>query len=103
DLDGRPDVNTLAPSWPYSPSIFYNHGAMFGSSVAPPIDQTSMLHKIVVTNQMAWPNDTWEVRADITDLDGDGIPEGITFTDHTSGAGTMMLSKIATPTAPPRL
>ena len=102
DLDGRPDVNVLAPSAPYTPSIFYNHGAVFGSSVAPPIDQTSLLHKIVVTNQMAWPNDTWEVRSDITDLDGDGIPEGIVFTDHTNAAGTMLISKIATAT-PPRL
>ena len=45
---------------------------------------------------------TWEVRSDMLDLDGDGIPEGVSFGDSQVSGG-INEAHIATPSLPPRL
>lgn len=108
DADGRPDVVVTPPPGTGSPVVYLNQGGSFSDVVPAQGDPASLSHQIVVTDKMANLNPdglkyTWEVRSDVLDLDGDGIPEGVAFVDHTYDAAPMMVSKIPTPTSPPRL
>jgi RHS repeat-associated protein len=107
DGDGRPDVVQIRSdlSQPL-PVTFFNQGGQFGSSPGGIVSGFTVNHAIVASNNLpgGTPGDNrWEVRSDQIDLDGDGIDEGIDFgTQPIAGTG-MSVSRIATPTQPPRL
>ncbi|MEP6861711.1 MAG: toxin TcdB middle/N-terminal domain-containing protein, partial [Deltaproteobacteria bacterium] len=93
DLDGRPDL-VRGPNM----LTTFNQGGQFGASSFAPGDANALKHWIVASNVDQY---TWEVRADMVDLDGDGIPEAFNM-----GTGTFPTSfsvaRIST-TQPPRL
>lgn len=113
DGDGRVDVVTF-PNGPTSiDQVQFNEGGQFGPATTAG-DSASLAHWMVASNLIPFypPNGTqaytWAVRSDQIDLDGDGIPEGVSFgSGDTPGtavtADVMMIAKIATPVSPPRL
>jgi len=112
DGDGRVDVVQFSPGTTL-PNAYFNQGGQFGGSAGVVGDGAALIHTVVVTDQipyswMASAPETfaWEQRADMIDLDGDGIAEGVNFDDAIQpgdGGGTLYLSKVTTPTQPPRL
>ncbi len=108
DLDGRQDVVQFLDDGKQTPATHLNQGGGLQTTGFPTIgDTTSLHHKMVATDDVvpsaAPPTYTWEIRSDVIDLDGDGIPEDVSFSDHGSAIGTMYVGKIQTPTEPPRL
>lgn len=105
DLDGRPDVVQFL-SGTQTPETHLNQGGALSPGFVSVGDVTSLLHKMVTNDKLTinLPSPyTWEIRSDVMDLDGDGIPEGISFADHDASYSAVYVSKIATPTQPPRL
>ena len=113
DGDGRPDVVQVPPGpWPVTTTAttYFNQGGQFGSAAGLVTDLFANAHKIVVSNIIPFYSSdapprgsySWEVRSDLIDLDGDGIPEGVNFGDRFSGQ-SMFTSRVATPTQPARL
>lgn len=105
DLDGRPDVVQFL-SGTQTPGTHLNQGGALSPAFVSVGDVTALRHKMVANDKLTLNLPalyTWEIRSDVTDLDGDGIPEGVSFSDHDSSYGQMSISKIATPTQPPRL
>jgi len=112
DGDGRVDVVQFSPGTTL-PNAYFNQGGQFGGPAGVVGDGAALIHTVVVTDQipyswMASAPETfaWEQRADMIDLDGDGIAEGVNFDDAIQpgdGGGTLYLSKVTTPTQPPRL
>ena len=101
DLDGRVDV--VHSIGGLQPTTYFNQGGPFSSSVTVHAgDPTGFSHLMMASDDVMGTY-TWEIRSDMIDLDGDGIPEGISFSDHTSGTSTTNLAHISTPTQPPRL
>ena len=120
DLDGRPDLvqtasghcaahNTICcqangdcPLGDICTNVgasatYFNQGGVYGSGVS----FTSTPQAIFVNGTCGGGSEfsTWEVQADMVDLDGDGIPEGVS---RCSGGG-LCLQRITTPPQPPRL
>jgi RHS repeat-associated protein len=87
------------------PRVFYNVGGQFTSSSVKAGDVVALDHHMDVSSKILQGpgfgvnSYTWEVRSDMVDLDGDGVPEGVDFTTD----GTFYISKLPHPTAPPRL
>lgn len=113
DLDGRVDVIS-EPDENYPPTTALNEGASFLPTTSNMGSWLALRHQLVVSDQVVNPaapsvwSYSWEIRSDMLDLDGDGIPEGIYFVpttaaDGTGNAGQMQLSQVPTPTQPPRL
>jgi RHS repeat-associated protein len=108
DLDGRVDV--FQGDTPFlGQRTYLNFGGNFGASVSPVGWDAALSRFIVVSDQIGSysgaPDSpyTWQLRSDMIDLDGDGIPDGVDFGSGVSNSTTMRVSRIATPTAPPRL
>ncbi|MBX3159707.1 MAG: hypothetical protein KF773_27300 [Deltaproteobacteria bacterium] len=87
DNDGRADVVTLPSSG--SPYVFFNAGGQFIAGTAPsyPGDTLGLERRVHAdrTNLLTLPPSqvyTWELRADLTDLDGDGVQEGVFFPEQ---------------------
>ena len=115
DLDGRADV--LAGAAPQScdsstaavsSNAYLNQGLDFGASAGVIGDPSGVAHTIFTGTTESYPfatssvdYTTWEIRSDMVDLDGDGIPEGVNFGDGSSPH--LALTHVATPTQPPRL
>lgn len=96
DHDGRPDVVQVSGS---AMVTSFNEGNQFAGGAALG-DQTALPHWIVAST--ATGPATWEVRSDMVDLDGDGIPEGV-YMGTGPSSSQFFLSRITTPTKPPRL
>lgn len=113
DLDGRVDV-VLDPDENYSPTTAHNEGASFLATATTTGYWLALKHLMFVSDGVLNPaapyttSYSWEIRSDMIDLDGDGIPEGVYFpagsdADGTSNLGQMRISQVPTPTQPPRL
>ncbi len=106
DGDGRVDIASLNASG--VAQVEFNQGGVFGSATTMGSGSNVLDHLTLVrTNNAstcsASPIDvySWHLRSDMIDLDGDSIPEGVSFGGET--ATGMSISKITTPTQPPRL
>ncbi|MFT3697710.1 MAG: RHS repeat-associated core domain-containing protein [Kofleriaceae bacterium] len=98
DLDGRMDVVRVATP-PTSPALTtFNQGSLFYGTDTAAGDSEALKHWIVVSDTNGAP--TWELRADMIDLDGDGIPEGV---NGGSGDAAVLKWSHITTTTPPRL
>ena len=112
DRDGRMDLVQF-PAGTSSPVAHFNQGGEFGDAAGVVGDGFGLVHTIVVNDQFPFYWETtpprsfaWELRADMIDLDGDGIAEGVNFDFANQPGqlgGTMYLSRLPTPAAPPRL
>ncbi len=114
DLDGRGDI-VITDSETSPPATDVNQGAGFLATGRTLGYGPALNRQMVVTdlanNPAAGPGDpsyTWEIRSDMIDLDGDGIPEGVVFPSSSFADGTgnltqMHVSHVPTPTQPPRL
>jgi RHS repeat-associated protein len=114
DLDGRVDVLDDPTQGGQVLQTYFNQGGQFGGAAGQIANQTSLEHRILVSsyppNEIPhyWPSGeafaySWEIRSDMVDLDGDGIPEGIDFGPFIPNPGQMAVWKVPTPTQPPRL
>jgi RHS repeat-associated protein len=109
DGDGRLDV-VQVPLGAAMATTYFNQGGQFGSAAGLLVDGLAEAHPMVVTGFIPFysldaPNtsSSWEVRADLIDLDGDGIVEGVNFQKEPIPAQTFSVSRLPTPTEPPRL
>ncbi len=96
DGDGRPDVWTSVGT---PPTTIFNQGGQFAGTALMG-DAQALAHWMVAS--ISSGKRTWEVRSDMVDLDGDGIPEGV-FAGTDGVTDSLQISRIATPTQPPRL
>jgi RHS repeat-associated protein len=111
DGDGRLDVVQVPPgAWPPTATTYFNQGGQFGSAAGLLVDGFAEAHSMIVSSNIPFyssnaPNTShsWEVRSDLIDLDGDGIVEGVNFWNDFVNQKKMFVSRLATPTEPPRL
>jgi RHS repeat-associated protein len=108
DRDGRADIVRFADGSTAISTIQFNHGGQFGAAagrlgefgdpLTPGINDGGLQHHIVVNDGLNMPYETWEVRSDMIDLDGDGYLESVDFGASwspqlselkTSGVGTL--------------
>lgn len=102
DQDGRLDVLQWNGT---GPTVAFNQGGQYGASVPYTGDEFAMMQWMQVSD-VDTPDYTWEVRSDLVDLDGDGIPEAVDFalsSLHQTNPQNATFVKISTPTQPPRL
>lgn len=104
DLDGRTDI-MVRPAPGYGFSTHYNQGGQYTEAVGAAFAEPGQGHRIVVSEGIPGPvtSRSWEVRSDFIDIDGDGIPESVDFERGIPSTEKMVISKIETPTEPPRL
>ena len=105
DGDGRGDVASSSES---TSGIVFNEGGDFALSPISIGDPEALKHYIVVSNVINDPNSvavggqsySWELRSDMIDLDGDGIPEGVSFGKDRSLSTHMGISHAASNPGP---
>jgi hypothetical protein len=100
DGDGRLDIVRFLPGTT-EPAAHFNQGGQFGDAIDMGGAGFALVHTIVASDTTGTP--TWEIRSDMIDLDGDGIPEGVDFSDQFANPGHMFIARIPTPSQPPRL
>jgi RHS repeat-associated protein len=111
DGDGRLDIAEFPPedSGILAPRIYFNQGSLFAGNDAIRYDLANVNRIVAARNAMVFymptsqPSDTWEIRAGMMDLDGDGIPEAIGFTDAIVNPMQGSVARVPTPRQPLRL
>jgi RHS repeat-associated protein len=107
DADGRVDVVGILQNDPTNASVAFNDGGQFqsGSGASVPYLPFGAAHWIVASDQNFPASNTWELRSDMTDLDGDGLLDEIDFDNpiRNPGHARVGYGSTGTPGQPPRL
>ncbi len=84
-------------------STYLNEGGQFASQAVQVMDAAALKHEMHASSHLGPTFTTnpytWDVRSDMIDIDGDGIPEGVTF----GVDGSLQVARYGTITQPPRL
>lgn len=102
DGDGRVDVLQASPGTTLM-TAYLNQGGNFGPEGAGEIGYGfSLAHTIVsIPPQGNSTSSVWEIRSDMIDLNGDGIPEGVDFDSSIPNPQFMQISDVADTTLNP--
>lgn len=110
DLDGRVDVLRDPNGGSSQLQTYFNVGGAFAPLPSTIGDANSFAHYLAVSSRInsfwsSGPNPaySWEIRSDLLDIDGDGIPEQLDFGKDPGVPLALSLRKIPTPDKPPRL
>src|SRR5262249_34567011 len=111
DGDGRLDIAEFPPedTGILAPRIYFNQGSLFAGNDAIRYDLANVNRIVAARDAIIFymptsqPSDTWEIRAGMMDLDGDGIPEAIGFTDAIVNPMQGSVARVPTPSQPLRL
>jgi RHS repeat-associated protein len=103
DADGRADVSQFATFNSGLPSVYFNQGGQFGAVSSYVSEPVGLRHSTLVELEthggigFRYPAgveaDSWEVRSDMVDLDGDGIAEAVNFSEDAS-SGVMKVARV---------
>lgn len=106
DNDGRVDVVRVQD--PFSSMVgYFNQGGQFDTNdAAVGLPTAALSRRIEASDQFGLSSSepyTWELRSDMVDLDGDGIPEALDFGPGRANPGTLHVSRFNVGDQPPRL